>query len=150
MALGLCKIMNRPTWFIAALLGFLAAIVGTQLYSLQRSSYVCASYMTQLRERLDRTEPGTPKALQVAQVIESTNRSCRAINDDLKELNANYLDTTLALLGGAGVVAGAVMGMGRNERRQLRRTDPSAPVTGDDHQQKDPQQHQGQDDKQQQ
>ena len=141
--------MSKPIWFIAALLGFLAAIVGTQLYSLQRSSYVCSSYMTQLRERLDRTEPGTPKALQVAQVIESTARTCRTINDDLKELNANYLDTILALLGGAGVIAGTVMGANRNERRQLRRTD-SAAITGDDHQQEDPQQRQGQDDKQQQ
>ena len=133
--------MNRPSWFIAALLGFLGSIVATQLSITAMAVLGCREYGRQLRERLERVPVGSNEAQRVIDNLKDTVIVCQSYQNILQDLGNNYLDTTLALLGGAGIVAGASMGTGRNERRQLRRTDsPSASITGNDDQHKNPDQ----------
>jgi hypothetical protein len=98
--------MDKPSWFVAVLLGSFAGLMALHLTLLAMGTQRCLSYGATLAARLRALPPDSPmqKALH-DEVIENGTRCVRLV-DDLQKASDNYQSTILALLGGAGLSAG--------------------------------------------
>lgn len=99
--------MSKPAWFFGALLGMLALLLSVHIGLLGYGVHRCSTYSERLQLRLDRLAPGTPEAAALRKDIEIKATRCQGLADHYDTASERYTGTILALLGGAGLSAGA-------------------------------------------
>jgi hypothetical protein len=108
--------MTKPSWFVAALLGAFALLLSAHLGMIGYAAQRCSLYGAKLGNRMDQAQIGGPAAQRVHQEIMENGTKCGRLMDDFQKASDNYQSTILALLGGAGLSAGA--GAVTNDRRR--------------------------------
>jgi hypothetical protein len=109
--------VNRPAWFIAALLSMLAMLMGSHLWMLRVGVDECDELARISFEQARRLAAKSDKQVTVLPL----NSECSNIEEDYSKVADKYLSVILALLGGAGVAGGVAL------RPQV--SDPIAPTT---------------------
>jgi hypothetical protein len=110
--------VNRPAWFIAALLSMLAMLMGSHLWMLRVGVDECDELARISFAQARRLAAKSDKQVTVLPL----NSECNNIEDDYSKVADKYLSVILALLGGAGVAGGVALRPGVSP-------DPSAPPT---------------------
>jgi hypothetical protein len=98
--------MNKPSWFVASLLGAFALLLSAHLGMIGYAAQRCALYGARLGNRMDQAQIGGPAAQRLHQEIVENGTKCGRLIDDFQKASDNYQSTILALLGGAGLSAG--------------------------------------------
>jgi hypothetical protein len=91
----------------------LALLLVTHLGLITFAGYRCSNYGERLQVRLDRTNPGSAEAKQVATAIFQNQAKCHALGQKMDAVSKDYQGLVLALLGGAGLSVGVAAGPGR-------------------------------------
>jgi hypothetical protein len=114
--------VNRPAWFIAALLSMLAGLMGSHLWMLRVGVRECDELF---RVQLEQQRRLAAKGNKQANIIPA-NSECSNVEADYSEVADKYLSVILALLGGAGVAGGVALRPGVNGQTSPTTT-PEAP-----------------------
>jgi hypothetical protein len=100
----------------------LAGLLVSHLSLLRSNADSCALQGELLRERFSKTNITSPESSKAAARIHQNLKDCRSVEQRFSEASQGYQATVLALLGGAGMAAGAMSSSGQ-QRRGTRRTD---------------------------
>lgn len=95
--------MNRPAWFVAILLLMLAVLMASHLRLLHVGIEECDRMFQVQLEQLKRLA----KEREQQVTILPQNSECNSLEADYEQVASQYIGVILALLGGAGVAAGA-------------------------------------------
>lgn len=95
--------MNRPAWFVAILLAMLAVLMASHLRLLHVGIEECDRLFQVQLEQLQRLA----RQQQQQVTIRPENSECSDLEADYEKVANQYIGVILALLGGAGVAAGA-------------------------------------------
>ena len=117
-------VTNRSSFYVFVLLAMLAALMGFHLVLLQTGLSECDAYERILLDRLDKAEIGGAEAIairqELADYLSGKTSECAQAEEVYSQAADKYIATILALLTGAGAVAGVNRGLEEaRSRREL-------------------------------